>query len=194
VPFHGGLVKPHPKNEKWYEADYYGNGYKRVHHTPVMKKFSLITILSVVVLLLVFAGCTQAPVTPPATATPTTSAPSTTAPVTTAEPATMGTPGPTQTLPPEYSLTFQVQTNGRTTDPLTYVGINGGNGMNFVTDVEAILTKPDGTSQSQIMSQPHYSGQNVSFPCSTWQNRVQIWTTAPDVGKIKVYDEVVPFK
>ena len=105
-----------------------------------------------------------------------------------------GTPGPTQTLPPEYSLTFQVTTNGRTTDPLTYVGINGGNGMNFVTDVEAILTTPDGTSQSQIMKQPHYSGQNVSFPCSTWQNRVEIWTTSPEVGRIKVYDEIVPFK
>ena len=104
----------------------------------------------------------------------------------------MGIPGPTQTLPPQYSLTFQVTTNGRTTDPLTYVAINGGNGMNFVTDVEAILTTPDGTSQSQTMKQPHYSGQNVSFPCSTWQNRVEIWTTSPEVGRIKVYDELVP--
>lgn len=161
---------------------------------PDMKKFSFILILSVVTLLLVFAGCTQAPETPPATATPTPIPLTTLETVTTTQPATMGIPGPTQTLPPEYSLTFQVQTNGRTTDPLTYVGINGGNGMNFVTDVEAILITPDGVSQSQIMSQPHYTGQNVSFPCSTWQNRVEIWTTAPDVGKIKVYDEIVPFK
>jgi hypothetical protein len=159
-----------------------------------MKKFSLILVLSLVILLLVFAGCTQAPETPPATATPTPVPPATTAPVTTTPPAGMGTPGPTQTLPPQYSLTFQVTTNGRTTDPITYVGINGGNGMNFVTQVEVILTQPDGTSQTQSMMQPHYSGQNVAFPCSTWQNRVEIWTTAPEVGKIKVYDEIVPFK
>jgi len=159
-----------------------------------MKKISLILALSLLTLLLFFAGCTQVPETPPATATPTPVPPATTAIATTTPPPGMGTPGPTQTLPPQYSLTFQVTTNGRTTDPLTYVAINGGNGMNFVTDVEVILTIPDGTSQSQIMSQPHYGGQNVAFPCSTWQNRVQIWTTAPGVGKIKVYDELVPFK
>lgn len=159
-----------------------------------MKKISLILALSLVTLLLFFAGCTQAPETPPATATPTTVPTETPTTVATTEPAGMGTPGPTQTLPPQYSLTFQVTTNGRTTDPLTYVAINGGNGLNFVTDVEVILTQPDGTSQSQTMSQPHYTGQNVSFPCSTRQNRVEIWTTAPGVGKIKVYDELVPFK
>jgi hypothetical protein len=159
-----------------------------------MKKKSLILIISVIILLTVFAGCTQTPETPPATATPTSVPPTTLATVTPTQPLGMGTPGPTQTLPPQYSLTFQVATNGRTTDPLTYVGINGGNGLNYVTDVEAILTTPNGTSQSQTMKQPHYSGQNVSFPCSTFQNRVEIWTTAPTVGRIKVYDEIVPFK
>jgi len=158
-----------------------------------MKKFSLILVLSVVTLLLVVAGCTQAPETPPATATPTSVPPTTLATATPTQPEGMGLPGPTQTLPPQYSLIFQVTTNGRTTNPLTYVAINGGSGINFVTDVEAILTTPNGTSQSQIMKQPHYSGQNVSFPCSTWQNRVEIWTTAPQVGKIKVYDQIVPF-
>ncbi len=158
-----------------------------------MKKSSLILILSVVTLLLVVAGCTQAPETPPPTAIPTSAPPTTLATATATQPGGMGLPGPTQTLPPQYSLTFQVTTNGRTTDPLTYVAINGGSGINFVTDVEAILITPDGTSQSQIMKQPHYSGQNVSFPCSTWQNRVEIWTTAPQVGRIKVYDQIVPF-
>ena len=159
-----------------------------------MKNIARYALFTLVVVLLLAAGCTQPAPTPPVTPTPTPLPTETTAIPATTPPAGMGTPGPTQTLPPQYSLTFQVQTNGRTTDPLTYVGINGGNGMNFVTDVEAILTTPDGTSQSQIMSQPHYSGQNVSFPCSTWQNRVEIWTTAPTVGKIKVYDQIVPFQ
>jgi hypothetical protein len=34
----------------------------------------------------------------------------------------------------------------------------------------------------------------VTFPCSVYNNRVEIWVTAPQVGKIKVYDEIVPFQ
>lgn len=161
---------------------------------PVMKKIPLILVLSVVTLLLVFAGCTQAPETPPATATPTPVPPTTLPTETPTQPLGMGIPGPTQTLPPQYSLTFQVTTNGRTTDPITYVALNGGNGMNFVTQIDVILTKPDGTSDTQSMMPPHFSGQNVAMACSTWQNRVEIWTIAPEVGRIKVYDEIVPFK
>ena len=78
--------------------------------------------------------------------------------------------------------------------PLTYVALNGGNGMNFVGPIEVSLTKPDGVVQSQTMNSPHFMGQNVAFPCSTFQNRVEIWATAPEVGRIKVYDQIVPFK
>ena len=105
-----------------------------------------------------------------------------------------GDAGTTQTLPPEYGLTFQVTPNSRTTDPITYVALNGGSGMNFVTEIEIILTRPDGTQQTEIWTPPFSMGQNVGFPCSTISNRVEIWTTAPTVGKIKVYDEIVPFK
>jgi len=106
----------------------------------------------------------------------------------------MGTPGPTQTLPPQYSLTFQVIPNGRTTNPLTYVALNGGSGMNFVSEIEIILTEPDGTQHIEIWRQPLSMGQNVGIPCSTTKNRVEIWVTAPQVGKIKVHDEIVSFK
>ena len=159
-----------------------------------MKKIALTFALGFVILFLVVSGCTQSPETPPVTTTPTTALPTTTTPVTTTEPVGMGTPGPTQALPPQYSLTFQVTTNGRTTDPLTYVALNGGNGMNFVGLIEVSLTKPDGVVQSQTMNSPHFMGQNVAFPCSTFQNRVEIWATAPEVGRIKVYDQIVPFK
>lgn len=158
-----------------------------------MKSVSFLA-LSVAILLLACAGCTQTPVTPPATATPTPVPPATTVTETPSQPEGMGTPGPTQTLPPQYSLTFQITTNGRTTDPLTYVALNGGNGMNFVSQIDVSLTKPDGTVQSQTMGAPHFMGQNVAFPCSTFQNRVEIWATAPEVGRIKVYDQIVPFR
>ena len=159
-----------------------------------MKKIALTFALGFVILFLVVSGCTQSPETPPVSTTPTTALPTTTTPMTTKEPVGMGTPGPTQALPPQYSLTFQVTTNGRTTDPLTYVALNGGNGMNFVGPIEVSLTKPDGVVQSQTMNSPHFMGQNVAFPCSTFQNRVEIWATAPEVGRIKVYDQIVPFK
>jgi hypothetical protein len=106
----------------------------------------------------------------------------------------MGTPGPTQTLPSQYSVTFQVTPNGRTTNPLTYVGLMGGNGMNFISEVEIILTEPDGTRHIEHMRQPLTMGENVAIPCSTTKNRVEISVTAPQVGKIKVHDEIVPFQ
>jgi hypothetical protein len=160
------------------------------------------TLPALAVILLAFllatAGCTQP--APPATPVPTTTA--TTVPPTvpvvtpepTAVPAGMGTPGPTQTLPPQYRVDFQVQSNGNTANPLMYVSLQGGNGMNFISQVEVILTMPDGTSQTQYMNQPLSMGQTLTFSCSRYQNRIEIWTTAPTVGKIKVYDKIVPFQ
>jgi hypothetical protein len=157
-----------------------------------MKNIAFLGGLLLVAVFLLIAGCTQPAPTPLVTPTPspvaTTVVPATTGPV------SFGTPGPTQTLPPQYNVEFQVQTNGQTANPLTYVALMGGNGINYVTQIDVNLTMPDGTVKSQSMMTPHYSGQNVSFPCSTWQNRVEIWTTAPQVGKIKVYDEIVPFQ
>lgn len=160
-----------------------------------MQKFAVTSILLILAVLLLAAGCTQPAPTPPATPAPT-PVPTTEqifTPIPTTTAAGMGTPGPTQTLPPQYSLTFQVTPNGRTTNPLTYVALNGGNGMNFVSEIDIILTEPDGTQHTEIWKQPLSMGQNVGIPCSTTKNRVEIWTTAPQVGKIKVYDEIVPF-
>jgi hypothetical protein len=97
-------------------------------------------------------------------------------------------------LPPNYQLEFTVQGNGNTANPYMGVGIRGGNGMNFDSRVDVTFTKPDGTSQQSSMLPPFYVGQNVTFPSSTYQNRVEIWVTAPTVGKVKTYDEIVAFK
>jgi hypothetical protein len=161
-----------------------------------MKNIARYALFTLVVVLLLAAGCTQPAPTPTITATPTlTPLPTETTVIpATTPPAGMGTPGPTQTLPPQYSVMFQVTPNGRTADPLTFVGLMGGNGMNFITEVEIILTEPDGTQHIEYMRQPLMMGQNVGIPCSTFRNRVEIWTTAPTVGKIKVYDQIVPFQ
>lgn len=177
--------------KRWMRNVLSAAGYLSAMRTIARYLFPLL-----VVVLLLAAGCTQPAPTPPATPTPT---PTPVPPGTTAVPATtgplgMGTPGPTQTLPPQYSVMFQITPNGRTADPLTFVGLMGGNGMNFITEIEIILTEPDGTQHIEYMYQPLMMGQNVGIPCSTIRNRVEIWTTAPTVGKIKVFDEIVPFQ
>jgi hypothetical protein len=160
-----------------------------------MKKIVFSGVLLLVAVFLLVAGCTQptpTPVTP--TPSPTPVPPETTVIPATTGPVGLGTPGPTQTLPPQYTVAFQITPNGNTANPITYVGIMGGNGMNTISEVEIILTKPDGTQVIEYMRQPLQMGQNVGIPCSTLKNRVEIWVTAPQVGKIKVYDEIVPFQ
>jgi hypothetical protein len=158
-----------------------------------MKNVAVAGLMLLIAVLLFTAGCTESSQTTPVTPSPVPTTEQVFTPVPTPTPAGMGTPGPTQTLPAQYSVTFQVTPNGRTTSPLTFVGLMGGNGMNFISEIEIILTEPDGTRHTEIWKQPLSMGQNVGIPCSTTKNRVEIWTTAPQVGKIKVYDEIVPF-
>jgi hypothetical protein len=164
-----------------------------------MKRLILLLTLLIALGFLFSAGCTQNPTTPTVTPTPTiTQVPSPVPPMTT-NPITLptsglGTPGPTQTLPPQYSMDFQVNTNGDTANPMMQVSIRGGNGFNFVSQVDVNLTTLEGNVQQKSMYPPFSMGQNVVFPCNQYQNRVEIWVTAPQVGKIKVYDEIVPFK
>ena len=164
-------------------------------------KFSILAIsLVLTVAFVLAAGCTQSATPPVVTTTPVTSpvatpvASQTTAPVQTVPQVGMGTPGPTQMLPVDYMLDFMVQGNGDTASPYMAVTLRGGNGMNFDSRVDVTFTKPDGTSQQDVMLPPFHIGQYVSFPCSTEKNRVEIWVTAPTVGKVKTYDQVVPFK
>jgi hypothetical protein len=163
-------------------------------------KFSMILVcLVLAVAFMVTAGCTQSAkpqATPVPTASPvaTTAVPQTTAPVATAPQVGMGTPGPTETLPTDYQIAFMVQGNGNTANPYMGVAIRGGNGMNLDSRVDVNFTKPDGTSQQSYMLPPFYVGQNVTFQSSEYKNRVEIWVTAPTVGKVKTYDQIVSFK
>ena len=165
-----------------------------------MKSSILVISLVLAVAFVLTAGCTQNATPPAVTQTPVASpvttlvTPQAAAPVASTPTVGMGTPGPTQMLPPNYMLDFMVQGNGDTANPYMVVTLRGGNGMNFDSRVDVTFTKPDGSSQQDFMLPPFYVGQYVSFPCSTNKNRVEIWVTAPTVGKIKTYDEIVPFK
>jgi hypothetical protein len=166
-----------------------------------MKKLVLLIGLVLVVAFMLVAGCTQSQAPPTATPTPTANPVSTTVqPQPTKAPVTMptsglGTPGPTEALPANYDLQFQVQGNGNTANPIMAVTLMGGKGLNFDSEVDVTFTKPDGTqSQGTIMS-PLRVGQQVTLQgASTDKNRVEIWVTAPTVGKVKTYDQIVPFQ
>lgn len=161
-------------------------------------KFSILVVsLVLVVAFMVTAGCTQnatPPVTPTPTASPVATTVQTPAPVVTTPRVGMGTPGPTEMLPVDYMLDFMVQGNGDTANPYMAVTLRGGNGMNLDSRVDITFTKPDGTTQSDVMLPPFHVGDFKSFQCSTDKNRVEIWVTAPTVGKVKTYDQIVPFK
>jgi hypothetical protein len=159
-----------------------------------MKNVSILVVFLFVAVFLVIAGCTQPTVTPTPSPTVVPTTLQVVTPEPTAVPIGMGTPGPTQTLPPQYMVAFQVTSNGNTANPIMFVSLQGGNGMNFIAQVDVTLTEPDGSTQTQTMKQPLSMSQSVQFPCSPIKNRIEIWVTAPTVGKIKVYDKIVPFQ
>ena len=148
-----------------------------------MKRIAFVLILAFAAAMLFTAGCVQNPGIPGLpTASPTTGASSGAL-----------TPGPTQELPADYSMEFQVQSNGNNVNPMMEISLRGGNGFNLDTRIDVSMTEPDGTVQTATMLPPFYMGQTVTFPCSTDKNRVEIWVTAP-TGQYKVYDQVIPFK
>jgi hypothetical protein len=148
-----------------------------------MKRLALVLTLAFAVGLLFTAGCVQNPGIPGIgpTASPTSGTPGTL------------TTGPTQVLPADYSMEFQVQSNGNNVNPMMEVSLRGGNGFNLDTRIDVTQTEPDGTVQTATMLPPFSQGQTVTFPCSTDKNRIEIWVTAP-TGQYKVYDQVIPFK
>jgi hypothetical protein len=160
----------------------------------------LVISLILVITFVLTAGCTQNSPSPVETQTPvltptfTQVQTETTTPPVTVPTMGMGTPGPTQALPLNYMLDLQVQGNGDTSNPSMAVSIRGGNGLNFDSRVDVTLTRPDGTSSQDSMVPPFSIGQQVVFPCSPNQNRIEIWVTAPSVGKVKTYDQIVLFK
>lgn len=164
---------------------------------------NLLTGLIVILLLVcvLAAGCSQSPSdtvpTQAVTAIPTQMSLSVTE--TTARPAETisgpGTPGPTQMLPPDYLLGFQVQANGDTVKPEIYVTLSGGNGMNLDSLYDATLYRTDSNVNTQVRYPPFRMGDTMIFPSTTSNyNRIVITVTAPQVGKVTVRDEYVPFK
>jgi hypothetical protein len=149
----------------------------------------------ILLLVLLVTGCTQqtpAPVTTPPTpgltATPTQSAIPT---------VSWSTPGPTQTLPEEWSIEIQVQSNGLSYDPQIITTVRGGKGLNFIQQIEVKVTGSDGVVVNGVMNAPHYVGQEISLRSTNSmanKDREEVWATDPQGDKVKIYDAYVPFR
>jgi len=163
-----------------------------------MKIKSSIAIFFTLTILLLSAGCTQAPALPPATTTAT--GPDTGVPTTqsTAIPTkvmvTTSTPGVVQTLPEEYAVEVQVASNGVSVDPKMIATFRGGRGINFVTQVEVVNIRGDGITENAVKSHPNV-GDTIELTSSGGDNdRISIYVTISNGQRYLIFDRVVSFK
>ena len=160
-----------------------------------MNARSVIGVFLVLLFLLITAGCTQAP--PPATPTPTTVETIATEAPTTLPTTLSLTPGPTQTLPENWNLEIQVQSNGVAIDPLITVSCQGGKGLNFIQQIDVRVTRSDGVVETGSITKPLYKGKEISLTSSTapgYRDRAEVWAIDPQNNRVKIYDAYVPFR
>jgi hypothetical protein len=120
--------------------------------------------------------------------TPVTAIPTTVSPI-----IAMGAPGPTESLPGSYNFDYKLTNNGDKSNPQIIFMVVGGTGINLVSRVDVSVTMPDGTVQQGYLTPPLSVGKQVAVPGSATLNRIQIWASARDIGRFKIYDQIDPF-
>ena len=174
---------------------------RNIKYTPGklsgMNKTLVIAFAFVLCFVFVFtAGCTQTG-TPQVTPTPATVA--TTVPqIPTPTPSTVSlTPGPTQTLPENWNIEVQVNSNGEAIDPQIIVSCQGGKGLNFIQQIDVRVTRSDGVVETGIIAKPLFKGKTVSLTGTATTgklDRAEVWATTPQGDKVKIYDDYVCFR
>ena len=159
------------------------------------KTLVIISALVLCAVLALAAGCTQpaTPVTPTPTAAATTAA----ATPTPSSTSVSSTPGPTQTLPENWNIEVQVQSNGFAPDPQIITTVRGGKGLNFIQQIDVRVTRSDGIVENGNILKPLKVGDSVSLASTTapgYADRAEVWATDPQGTKVKIYDAYVPFR
>jgi hypothetical protein len=149
------------------------------------------------VLVLLVSGCTQQ-AAPPAATTPLTQA-GTVIPTLTAPPSrSSSTPGPTETLPEEWDIEIQVESNGYAPDPKIVTTVRGGNGLNFIQQIDVRVTRSDGIVENGIIPGPLKVGDFVALNGTdkpgNHGDRAEVWATDPTAKQVKIFDDYVPFR
>ena len=157
-------------------------------------------IAGILCALLLSAGCTQAPVTPPATtvvtAVPTT-VPMTATLVPTTAVATPTTPPlepqPVDTLPSYQSVTVDVVRNVVAINPSITAAFRGGLGTTATAAMDMTVIKSDGTVEQKQIRNPKVNDQIV-IQGTTGTDRVVVKVTMVDGKTYTIYDQKMDFR
>ena len=133
--------------------------------------------------LLCAAGCSQAPEAAPPVTTPQPTA----APVETPSALSL-TPGPLGTMPSGKSITTSVERDPIRTDII--VRFDGGQGMNFVTLIEATMYTSDGRFETKYIERPLSMGKSVMFTGTRETDRIKV-TAYYSSGEVVVINDAL---
>jgi hypothetical protein len=110
-------------------------------------------------------------------------------------PAVFSTPGPTQTLPSYGDIEIEVESNGYAPDPKIVTNVRGGQGLNFILQIDVKVTRTDGIVENGIIPSPLKVGDSVALGGTDKNHdRVEVWATDPQGTKVKIFDDYVPFR
>jgi len=147
----------------------------------------------VLAVLLVAAGCFEPEppvITPTPTTVPTTMPATSPTPVPTTKASTL--PGPTETLPPQWPLSFTVEKAGMySTTIITH--FDGGKGLMYVTRMDVRVTHPDGTVLTDGIVKPRM-GDTVEIAGTSGTDRVEVIVAMASGEVFKVIDKQVAYK
>lgn len=145
---------------------------------------------AIVILTILFSGCTGTTPPPGQVTTPSTTLP-TPPPTTTAPPSIQ--PSPTDVVPAAYMVTVQVQKNTISTNPDITVSYRDGVGAYLVLSMEVEVVRSDGIVESQSVESPDQS-TNVVLAGTTGTDRVIVYVTYANGATYKIYDAIAPFQ
>lgn len=158
---------------------------------------AIIGIVFTLTVLLLVAGCTQAPAQVPPTAittTPVTVQTQGTTNVPTLVVMSTITPAAVQTLPEAYAVEVQVASNGISVDPKIITTFRGGRGINFITQVEVVNTRGDGKTENAVKSHPNV-GDTIELASSGGDNdRISVYVTISNGQRYMIFDQMVALK
>ena len=165
---------------------------------PSGMKGKILFIVLLTAAAVLVAGCTQ-PSAAPGPSTPVTIVPTTVpaaSPVVTQPVATPVPDYKTEPLPRDKAVSISVDRNA--VNPTITITYRGGQGINFVAMMEAVLTRSDGVVVSDSIRKPQVNDQ-ISFEgtkevSDSKADRVQVFITLVTGDKYLIYDQTLPYK
>jgi len=102
-------------------------------------------------------------------------------------------PGPTETLPPQYYVAFDVQKQEQSGIPTITTIFRGGMGMDFTSRVTITVTRSDGRIITEYMDHPSV-GDERDIEGTQYDDRVEITVLVSTGTSYTVYDRLLPYQ